>query len=68
MFKTFMPALSIAGILWALPACTTITTFPQTENPEIATVEDFNNLSTAVNDHKDQTIKIAGKSIRVEEK
>ena len=67
MYKQFMPALSIAGLLWALPACTTITTFPQTENPEIATLEDFNNLTAAVNDHKDKTIKIAGKSIRVEE-
>ena len=67
MYTPIMPAFIIAGLLWALPACTTVTTFPQTENPEITTVEDFNNLSAAVNDHKDKTIKIAGKSIRVEE-
>ncbi len=67
MYKKFMAALSIAGLLGTFAGCTTVTTFPQTANPEITTAEDFDNLSTTVNDLKDKRVKIAGKSIRVEE-
>jgi len=67
MYKKFMAALSLAGLLGTFAACTTVTTFPQTANPEITTAEDFDNLSTTVNDLKDKRVKIAGKSIRVEE-
>jgi hypothetical protein len=63
-----MVALGITVLIGTFAGCTTPpTTFPQTENPEITTVEDFDNLATSVNELKDKRIKIAGQSVRVEE-
>ena len=63
-----MIALGITGFIGIFSGCTTPpTTFPTTANPEITTTEDFDNLSSTVNELKDKRVKIAGKSIRTEE-
>ena len=68
MHKIFLVAASILGIVGTSAGCTTpSTTFPKTANPEIATIEDYDNLASSVDELKDKRIKIAGKSIRTEE-
>jgi hypothetical protein len=70
MHTKFFFALSIAGLLVASSACTGVIrpTFPTTDHPRIKTAEDFDSLAATVNDLKDETIRIAGKKVRVEEK
>ena len=69
MNNQFKTAVGLVGLLGTLAGCTTTsTTFPQTDNPEISTAGDFDNLATNVSSFKDKRVKIAGKSVRVEQK
>lgn len=68
MYKQFMAALVIAGLFGGLSACVAPgTQFPQTENPEIETAEQFDTMAASINNLKDKRIKIAGEKIRFDE-
>ena len=69
MNKFYLITFSFAVFVGALPGCNPITptTFPKTDNPEITTPEQFDQLATAVDDMNGKRVKIAGQSIRTEE-
>ena len=68
MDKKLSVAMGITALIVIVSGCTTPpTTFPTTDNPEITTTDDFDNLASSENDLKDKRVKIAGKSIRTEE-
>ena len=68
MHKQLIMALGVVGLIGLSQGCTHAPSFPQTDNPEITTAEDFDMMVTDANNLKGKTIKIAGKKVRVEKK
>ena len=68
MHKNIMMAFSFIGALSAWSSCTHVPSFPQTDNPEVTTADDFDMIAAEADTMKGKTIKIAGKKVRVEKK
>ena len=66
MHKHIVMIFSIVGALTFGSGCTHAPSFPQTDNPEVTTAEDFDMIVKEANSLKGKTIKIAGKKVRVE--
>ena len=68
MYKQFIVALGMAGLLGAISACVTPgSQFPQTENPEIQTAAQFDDMVNSIDELKNKRIKIAGEKVRFED-